>query len=429
MWFHTGFLYLFSCFSVVILVSLSLAVLLHTCALPPPGYSPLSHFPTLSQMLPHLMHFSHLSCLGFHHLSGVDAPRLFCVQAFPTTHLCASYLPCMCFPSLHMLTSLSRASPLLCSPPPCASVLLVLLSLCKHASPVSCFPMRFPPHALPPSHCTPSQSLIMLFLSPCLCFLHLTHAFSLPCVYSLPSLHTLPPSLTCFSPSHTCFHLLSHTSPLLACAATFSHMPLSLSHACFPLLCALPLAGTLPSLLCVPPFLCLFPSHTLAPQSSHSTLHMLPCLTHALSSLHMQFLPLTCVLLLTNALPLSLECTLSLHCLLAFLCTSVCLHLACPSVSCFSFCPPFPSVHFLLSCVLSHVSHFFHLSHTHSNSYKFKFLAFSLCHTFQSLTWVLLLSHAFPLSHGFSFSCTSLLHSLFASLSLNFPLLFMLSSS
>lgn len=356
MWFHTGFLYLFSCFSVVILVSLSLAVLLHTCALPPPGYSPLSHFPTLSQMLPHLMHFSHLSCLGFHHLSGVDAPRLFCVQAFPTTHLCASYLPCMCFPSLHMLTSLSRASPLLCSPPPCASVLLVLLSLCKHASPVSCFPMRFPPHALPPSHCTPSQSLIMLFLSPC-------------CAFSISHMHF--PCLVCtLSPPCTHFHLHLHASPLLIHASTFCHTLLPFSHVLPPSLTCLS-----PSLMPASLSFVLFPwlAHfhlfcVFLPSFVCSPLTHLPLSLHTLPSIcfpvsHMHFPPCTCNFSLShvcfssqmlslshlNVLCLSIACLLSCALLCVFI-LHVLLSLAFPSVLLsllyiFSFLACFPMSH------------------------------------------------------------------------------------
>lgn len=135
-------LMLLSCYSSLSL-SLSLCLAIHLSPLTLPSNFFLSCFLTLSQMLPFLVHFPHLSCLGCHHLSCLYVPHLFCVQAFPSSHMRASQLSCTCSPSSHMLTSFPWASPFSCLTPPCTS------SPAHLSAPLqACFPYLMPPHVL-----------------------------------------------------------------------------------------------------------------------------------------------------------------------------------------------------------------------------------------------------------------------------------------
>lgn len=287
-------------------------------------------------------------------------------RVLSTSHACTS-TPCMCLPVSHGL------------PHSCTFLLHVLLSF-------SCFcpfeSMLSPSHVSPCifSSCTSSLtlfphdpyhafSLLYTFSLSLLCFLPLMHVFSLPCVCFLLLLHALASSLPCFSPSHTCFHILSCTSPhILFHLLTYSYL---LSHA------SLPFSHLLPYPLCFSPgwhlsmsSVCSFPTLCVPLlQAFPLFFHTLSCmhvctlfLVYALSPSHMYAFPshaCSHFSVLWLSLAFFLSCALwlsSVSLSFAFFCFLLFLFLS------------FSSVDFLLLCIRSHVSHFSSLSHAHSDS-------------------------------------------------------------
>lgn len=217
--------------------SLSLSLVLHlSCVHPlPPQYSLLPSYPV--RCLPFLCTLPVSPGCALITPHGWVS-HLFNVQTFPLA-TCVCFLPLVHeLPVLAMLTSLLWASPLLCSPPLCTPVALMLLTPCKHASPrlVHLHELSSPCsssltlHGSLTLHHGFSPFLMVTFSTSHICFSHICSScfmcfFYLRSHTFLPLSHLLPSPL-CFSPGWpTLFSLVcSHLAALPVCA--------SLSHAC-----------------------------------------------------------------------------------------------------------------------------------------------------------------------------------------------------